>query len=64
MAATKGFYVTTYCNKPHSKKTGKPIRHECRIIPPKALQAEMEGDYEEANRILSSVRPTYSRGSR
>jgi hypothetical protein len=48
-----GFYVSTYCNFPHSKKTGRPIGHECRIIPPSALKAEMEDDFPKAIDILS-----------
>lgn len=50
-----GFYVSTYCNFPHSKKTGRPIGHECRVIPPSALKAEMAGDYEKAIDILGST---------
>lgn len=47
-------YVTTYCNKAHRVKDGKPIAHECRIIPPKALQAEMAGDIDTAIEILQA----------
>ena len=49
-------YVTTYCNFAHDVKTGKPIEHECIIIPPKALAAEMAGDYEAAIDILDNAR--------
>ena len=49
-------YVTTYCNFAHDVKTGKPIEHECIIIPPKALAAEMAGDYEAAIDILENTR--------
>ena len=45
-------YVTTYCNFAHKLDTGKPIGHECRIIPPTALDAERQGDYERAMQIL------------
>jgi hypothetical protein len=38
------FYVTTFCNFAHSLKTGRPIDHECYIIPPKLLKMEMEED--------------------
>jgi hypothetical protein len=51
-----GFYVTTYCNFAHDVKTGKPIDHECIKIPPAALRAEMDGDYEEAVRLLKQSR--------
>lgn len=36
------FYVTTFCNFAHNLKTGRPIKHECFIIPPKLLKIEME----------------------
>lgn len=47
-------YVTTYCNRSHDVKTGKPIGHNCYILPPAAIRAEMRGDYDEANKILSA----------
>jgi hypothetical protein len=40
----KDFYVTTFCNFAHDLKTGRPISHECYIIPPKLLKLEMEAD--------------------
>lgn len=46
------FYCTTYCNFAHCLDTGDPIDHECINIPPLALQAEMNGDYDEAIRIM------------
>ena len=46
-------YVTTYCNKAHDKADGKPIEHECRIIPVEALRAEWNGDFEAAIDIIS-----------
>jgi len=46
------FYVTTYCNFAHDLETGDPIDHECRNIPPEALEAEMDGDFERAIAIL------------
>jgi hypothetical protein len=47
-------YCTSYCNFGHNMKTGRPIGHECRVIPPAALRAERAGDYGEAQRILST----------
>lgn len=58
------FYVTTYCNFAHRLSDGKPIEHECRIIPPSALMAEMEGDYEEAMEILHHTPSREHRGVR
>jgi hypothetical protein len=48
-------YCTTYCNFGHNVTTGRPIGHQCRIIPPKALLAEMSGDYAAAVEILRST---------
>jgi hypothetical protein len=48
-------YVSTYCNFAHRCKDGKPIQHECRIIPPKALEAEMNDDISLAIEILSTT---------
>ena len=53
---TSGFYVSTYCNFAHDTKTGRPIDHECIIIPPKALRAEMDGDISGAIEILNVAR--------
>ena len=49
-------YCTTYCNKAHRLVDGKPIGHECTILPPAALKAEMAGDYDEAIEILAEAR--------
>jgi hypothetical protein len=54
--STKAIYATTYCNKGHYVATGKPVKHECITIPPAALKAEMEGDYEKAIEIMSKRR--------
>jgi hypothetical protein len=48
------YYVSSYCNQSHRTIDGKPVEHECRIIPPAALRAEAEGDYERANEIMRS----------
>ncbi len=48
-------YCTTYCNRAHRMSDGKPIAHECRIIPPKALAAERQGDYEAAIEIMRAT---------
>ena len=47
------YYVTTYCNFAHCLRTGNPINHECRHIPVAALRAEIDGDFEEAIRLMS-----------
>lgn len=56
------FYVTTYCNFPHRIKDGRPIGHECHVIPPAALKAEMEGDIEKAIEIMQGSSDRWVRG--
>jgi hypothetical protein len=56
-------YCSTYCNKGHSIKTGRPVGHECRIIPPRALALERFGRYEEAIEVMQNEkRPRFVRG--
>lgn len=50
-------YCTTYCNHGHRLSDGKPVDHECHVLPPKALQAEREGDYERAAELIRAARP-------
>ena len=57
-------YCTTYCNRGHRISDGMPIGHECRVIPPAALKAEMDGDYEKAIALMTAEMPRYSRGAR
>lgn len=45
-------YCSTYCNFGHSMTTGKPLKHECRHIPPAALRLEREGFFAEAIELL------------
>lgn len=45
--------VSTFCNYAHRLDNGAPILHECRKIPPLALQAEKIGDFNRANDILA-----------
>ena len=53
----KGFYVSTHCNFPHNTATGKPMRHQCRHIPPAALRLEREGLVTEAIAIMQGKHP-------
>lgn len=55
-------YCTTYCNRGHFVQTGRPVDHECYIIPPKALQAEMAGDFDRATEIMQSRKLRITRG--
>lgn len=49
------FYVSTYCNFAHRCSDGKPVKHECRVIPPLVLALERRGDYERAISILRAT---------
>jgi len=49
------YYCSSYCNFTHRMSDGKPVEHECRIIPPDALQAECVGDIPRAIEIMQSV---------
>lgn len=57
-------YCTTFCNFGHYVRTGRPVAHECRIIPPAALRAEMDGDFEKAMRIMQTNKTCIVRGRR
>jgi hypothetical protein len=50
-------YCTTYCNRGHRLSDGKPVAHECCVLPPRALEAERAGDYELAISILEAAKP-------
>lgn len=45
-------YVTSFCNFPHWVDNGRPIGHECHILPPAMLRAEYDGDTEAALEAL------------
>lgn len=50
---TKTIYCTSFCNFGHVVETGRPVGHECYILPPAMLKAEMEDNYELALEILT-----------
>ena len=54
-------YVTTFCNHAHRIRDGKPIAHECEILPPEALRAEIDEDFERALEIMSNRKKRYMR---
>jgi hypothetical protein len=56
-ASGGGFYVTSFCNFAHSLKTGRPIGHECYILPPKGLQAERDGRIDDAIELFQKKGP-------
>lgn len=45
-------FCTSFCNQMHDMATGKPVEHECCILPPRALRAERAGDVQAAIAIL------------
>lgn len=52
-----GYYCTTFCNQGHSVKTGKPLNHECYILPPKAVVYEEMGEFEKAIETIQAAKP-------
>jgi len=58
-------FCTSFCNHGHDINTGKPINHGCYILPPKALEAEREGDTDKASEIIKekfAKKRVYHRG--
>lgn len=50
-------YCTSFCNKPHRLSDGKPVGHECNILPPEALRLERDDKVDEAIEILIAKSP-------
>lgn len=40
-------YCTSFCNFGHRLKDGKPVEHECYIIPPELLRLERAGNTDD-----------------
>jgi len=57
MKTSINIYCTSYCNKGHDMKTGRPVDHECYILPPKALKAEYDGDISTAIELIEQAKP-------
>ena len=55
-------YCTSYCNFGHRVRTGRPVGHECYVLPPAMLRAERDGDIERANKILHAHRARHGTG--
>lgn len=47
-------YVTSFCNFAHDLVTGRPVGHECYILPPEALRMEYLGNVDRAIEILKT----------
>ena len=50
-------YCTSFCNHAHRVSDGKPVAHECYVLPPAALAAERRGDFREALQHIAEARP-------
>ena len=55
-------WFTRYCGKPHRTADGLPLAHRCRVLPPAALRAEIDGDLKRAVQILVKSGPTVEHG--
>lgn len=45
-------FLTSFCNHPHRMVDGKPIAHECYVLPTAMLVAERRGETESAFEIF------------
>ena len=50
------YYCTSFCNKAHRLSDGKPLEHECFVLPTAALFAEQQGSLAKAQELLSPDR--------
>lgn len=58
MSTTKtDVWCTSYCNRGHRLHDGKPVEHECYILPPKALELERAGDTRAAIDAIEAAKP-------
>ena len=53
MAKKSNLYFTSFCNHNHRLSDGKPVNHECYVMPTEALHAEKNGDVKRAQDILA-----------
>lgn len=61
-AAFNRIYCTTFCNYGHRVGDGKPVGHECYILPPEAISAEIDGDFERAIELINCSSRIVHRG--
>ena len=50
-------YTTTFCNHGHRLEDGKPVAHECYVLPVEALRLEQQGAYDAAIEVLQRAKP-------
>ncbi len=51
-----GVYLTSFCNQGHEIRTGKPVEHECYVLVPAAIRAEMD---DKVTEYLASGAPVH-----
>lgn len=59
---TREIYCTSFCNFGHYVDTGRPIGHECYVIPPAALRAERDGNTDLAIELIARMSRVIVRG--
>lgn len=64
MEKNKEIYCSTYCNHGHRLSDGKPIEHECLVIPPKALEAGKVGNFCLAVELIEQSKTKIVKGVR
>lgn len=57
-------YCTSFCNHGHRLTDGKPVDHECYIIPPAALAAERDDRIADAIALIEASPRVRHRGVR
>jgi hypothetical protein len=50
-------FTTSYCNKAHDTQDGKPIAHECYVLPVEALRLEREDKIGKALDVIRAAKP-------
>lgn len=50
-------FCTSFCNHGHRLNDGKPVAHECYVLPPAALDHERNDNYLYAAQAIDRARP-------
>ena len=50
-------WCTSYCNHGHRMLDGKPVAHECYVLPVAALRTEFLGNVDKASAIIAAAKP-------
>ena len=46
-------YCSTFCNNAHRLYDGKPVNHQCFVLPTEMLYAEQRGDFARAQLVMT-----------